>query len=227
MLPQDEALEVLAEFLREHQCEKVNGISIETIVESARIVLKENVFVCGNKFYRQILGGAMGSSFTLTLANIFMWKWEKQAIHAKLPPHEIRGRLVAFSNLISFDFFCFASLRYIDDVLFTWNGSEEKAKELLEEANTCHPNIKLTYQIAKSLPFLDVLISNNDGILSSLVYHKPSAEPTILSFLSDHPRYVFRNVIQTALTRAVRYSSTFEAFNIEQRQIRLQLLYNR
>ena len=112
-------------------------------------------------------------------------------------------------------------------MLFTWNGSEEEAKEFLEEANKCHPNIKLTYQIAKSLPFLDVLIGINDGILSSSVYHKPSAEPTILSFLSDHPRYVFRNVIQTALTRAVRYSSTFEAFNIEQRQIRLQLLYNR
>lgn len=92
MLPQEEALKILAEFLREHECEKVNGISIETIVELARIVLKENVFVCGNKFYRQILGGAMGSAFTLTLANIFMWKWEKQAIHAKLPPHEICGR---------------------------------------------------------------------------------------------------------------------------------------
>ncbi|CAM2730563.1 unnamed protein product, partial [Rotaria socialis] len=33
-------------------------------------------FVYGKKFYRQIIGGAMGSPFTLTLANIFMWKWE-------------------------------------------------------------------------------------------------------------------------------------------------------
>jgi len=52
LLPQDEALEILAEFLREHQCEKVNGISIETIVDLARIVSKENVFVYGKKFYR-------------------------------------------------------------------------------------------------------------------------------------------------------------------------------
>ncbi|CAF1186890.1 unnamed protein product, partial [Didymodactylos carnosus] len=48
----------------------------------------------------------------------------------------------------------------------------------------------------------------------------------ILSFLSDHPRHIFRNVIRIALTRAIRYSSTFEAFNIEQRQVRLKLLYN-
>ena len=105
MLPQEESLKILAEFLREHECEKVNWISIETIVELARIVLKENVFVYGNKFYRQILGGAMGSSFTLTLANIFMWKWEKQAIHAKLPSTEIRGRLVSFSCVVKFDLF--------------------------------------------------------------------------------------------------------------------------
>jgi len=52
------------------------------------------------------------------------------------------------------------------------------------------------------------------------------AEPALLSFLSDHPRHVFRNVIQTSLTRAIRYSSTFESFNIEQRLIRLKLLYN-
>ncbi|CAF4595868.1 unnamed protein product, partial [Rotaria socialis] len=43
----------------------------------------------------------------------------------------------------------------------------------------------------------------------------------------DHPRHVFRNVIQTALMRAIRYSSTFEAFNIERRTIRLTLLYNK
>jgi hypothetical protein len=68
MLPQEESLAILAEFLHEYQCEKVNGISIDTIVELARIVLEENVFIYSKKFYRQIVGGAMGSAFTLTLA---------------------------------------------------------------------------------------------------------------------------------------------------------------
>jgi hypothetical protein len=39
-----------------------------------------------------IIGGAMGSPYTLTLANIFMWKWEKQAILSKLHSNEIYGR---------------------------------------------------------------------------------------------------------------------------------------
>ncbi|CAF4830469.1 unnamed protein product, partial [Rotaria sp. Silwood2] len=40
------------------------------------------------------------------------------------------------------------------------------------------------------------------------------------------PRHVFQNIIRAALTRAIRYSSTFNAFNIERRNIRLMLLYN-
>jgi hypothetical protein len=58
------------------------------------VILQANAFVCDNKFYRQIIGGAMGSAFTLTLANIFMWKWEKETILKKLPSHEIYGRSV-------------------------------------------------------------------------------------------------------------------------------------
>ncbi|CAF1459893.1 unnamed protein product [Adineta steineri] len=207
MLPQEESLKILGEFLQEHHCDRVNEISIDTIIELGRIVLQANVFVYGNKFYRQIIGGAMGSAFTLTLANIFMWKWEKQTLRSKLPTHEIYGR-------------------YIDDVFFTSNDSEENIKRILEEANRFHPNIKLEYHIGQNLPFLDVNLHNNNGQLSSSVYHKSAAEPAVVSFLSDHPRHVFRNVIQTALMRAIRYSSTLEVFNNERRTIRLMLLYN-
>ncbi|CAF3880665.1 unnamed protein product [Rotaria sp. Silwood1] len=200
MLPQEESLATLAEFLHTHNCQRVNGLSIDTIIKLARVVLQANAFIYNKKFYRQIIGGAMGSPFTLTLANIFMWKWERQTILPKLPSHELYGR-------------------YIDDVFFTCNQSEDKVKQLLEAANEFHPNIKLDYKISKSVPFLDVYLENKNGILASSIYHKPSAEPTVISFLSDHPRHVFRNVIQTALTRAVRYSSTFEIFNNERRAI--------
>ncbi|CAF4063537.1 unnamed protein product [Rotaria magnacalcarata] len=78
MLPQEETLNILVEFLHVHGYTKVKGIPPETIRLLASIVLKENVFVYGKKIYQQVLGGAMGSSFTLTLANIFMWKWQKE-----------------------------------------------------------------------------------------------------------------------------------------------------
>ncbi len=65
-----------------------------------------------------------------------------------------------------------------------------------------------------------------DGILETSVYHKSAAEPYVIPFISDHPRHTFVNIIKTSLTRAVRYSSTFKAFNYERRHIRLTLLYN-
>jgi hypothetical protein len=116
--------------------------------------------------------------------------------------------------------------RYIDDGFMTWNKSEQELRKLMDEANAWHPNIKLDYQIGPSLPFLDVFLTNENGILSTTVYHKPSAEPYVVPFISDHPRHVFGNIIQGALTRAVRYSSTYAAFDYERRSIKLLFLFN-
>ncbi|CAF4687255.1 unnamed protein product [Rotaria socialis] len=76
------------------------------------------------------------------------------------------------------------------------------------------------------LPFLDIQLTNNNGILSTSVYHKHAAEPYVKPFISDHPQHVFSNIIKTFIERAARYSSTFEAFNYERRSIKLMLLYN-
>ncbi len=92
MLPQEESLNVLTEFLVHHGYHKVKGVPIDAIRKLGRIVLTENVFIYEKKFYRQILGGAMGSAFTLTLANIFMWKWEKELVRRQLAANEIYGR---------------------------------------------------------------------------------------------------------------------------------------
>ena len=116
--------------------------------------------------------------------------------------------------------------RYIDDVFLTWNGTEKDLIAFLNQANKWDPHIKLDYKIGKSLPFLDAVFTNADGRLETSVYHKPAAQPYVIPFISDHPRHVFRNIIQTTLRRAVRYSSNFDIFQTEQRYIKLMLLYN-
>ena len=92
MLPQEESLDILTEFLLEHGYHKVNGVQIDAIRKLARIVIKENVFIYEKKFYHQVVGGAMGSAFTLTLAKIFIWKWEKAFACRQLASNEIYGR---------------------------------------------------------------------------------------------------------------------------------------
>lgn len=231
MLPQEESLDVLIEFLLQHGYQKVKGIPIDAIRTLANIVIKENVFAYEKKFYRQIVGGAMGSAFTLTLANIFMWKWEQRLVQRLLPSNEIYGRSglsgihrknisKLFSSLFGFLF------RYIDDIFLTWNGSIDSLHQMLNEANCHHTNIKLVRQIGQTVPFLDVLVQNQHGIVLTKVYHKSAAEPYIAPFPSDHPRHMFANIVETALLRALRYSSTLSTFIAERRYIILMLLYN-
>ncbi|CAF4877042.1 unnamed protein product [Rotaria socialis] len=207
MLPQEETLDILITFLHAHGYRKAKGINIDTIKKLASIILKDNAFAYGKKIYKQTTGGAMGSSLTLTSANLFMAKWQKNIVEEQTKTGEFYGR-------------------YIDDIFMTWNRSVEELRKFLDDVNTWHPNIKLDYKIGNSLPFLDVQLTNHNGILSTSVYHKSAAEPYVIPFTSDHPRHVFINIIQTCLARAVRYSSTFEAFNYERHYIKLMLLYN-
>ncbi|CAF0855175.1 unnamed protein product [Didymodactylos carnosus] len=186
MLPQDEALNTLMEFLHAHGYKKVKGINLDIIRKLAFIVIKENVFA---------------------YANIFMWKWQKKIVDEQATIGEYYGR-------------------YIDDIFMTWNKPEKDLIKLLGKANEYHTNVELGYKIDKTLPFLDVLLTNDNGTLFTSVYHKPAAEPYVVPFISHHPRHVFTNIIKTSLTHAIRYSSTFQAFNYERRYIKLTLLYN-
>jgi len=92
MLPQEESLNILTQFLVEHGYNKVKGIPIDAIRKLARMVLNENAFVFDKQYYKQIIGGAMGSSFTLTLANILCGIGKKELAHRQISMNEIYGR---------------------------------------------------------------------------------------------------------------------------------------
>jgi hypothetical protein len=51
VLPQEESLDILTEFLRQHGYHKVQGVPIDAIRKLARIVIKENVFIYEKKYY--------------------------------------------------------------------------------------------------------------------------------------------------------------------------------
>jgi hypothetical protein len=134
--------------------------------------------------------------------------------------------LFLFESTILLDPSILSILRYIDDIILTSNDSIENLHRMLETANKRHPNIKLIHEISSTISFLDVCIEKKRDQLITCVYHKPSAGPYVVPFKSDHPRHIFANIIQGALLRAVRYSSTLNGFNHERRAIQLMLLYN-
>lgn len=92
MLPQEESIVILRKFLVEHGHSHVCGISIDTIERLVRLILNETIFTCQNKYYRQIVGSAIGSPFTMTLMNIFIWNWEQDLIGYQKHTHEFYGR---------------------------------------------------------------------------------------------------------------------------------------
>ena len=92
MLPQEESIRILKKFLNKFNYQHVQGMTMDAIGHLARLVLTENVFIYEHKYYRQIKGGAMGSPFTLTLANIFMWHWEQKLVEHQQNSNELYGR---------------------------------------------------------------------------------------------------------------------------------------
>ncbi|CAF4590073.1 unnamed protein product, partial [Rotaria magnacalcarata] len=71
---------------------RIHGMTIDTITRLARLVLDTNCFVYDNKYYQQIRGGAMGSPFTMTLANVYMWEWEQTLLEYQRSHNEMYGR---------------------------------------------------------------------------------------------------------------------------------------
>jgi hypothetical protein len=95
MIPRDGAIFALQKFLSEHADNgRIHGMTINTITKLVRLILDTNYFLYENKYYQQIRGGAMGSPFTMTLANIYMLEWEQSLIEHQQMHNEIYGRYV-------------------------------------------------------------------------------------------------------------------------------------
>ena len=95
MIPRDGAIFALQKFLSKHADNgRIHRMTIDTITKLVRLVLDTNYFLYENKYYQQIRGGAMGSPFTMTLANIYMLEWEQALIEHQKTHNEIYGRYV-------------------------------------------------------------------------------------------------------------------------------------
>ena len=95
MIPRQGALEALMRFLVQHLYRgRISSLSINDIMRMARLVLDTNYFAYKDKYYLQVRGGAMGSAFTMVLANIYMWEWEQSLIEHQQACGELYGRSV-------------------------------------------------------------------------------------------------------------------------------------
>ena len=83
------------------------------------------------------------------------------------------------------------------------------------EINSFHPALQFTMERENdnSLPFLDMRVINNNGILSSTWYHKPTDTGLIMNFHSLAPKRYKRSVVSGFVHRIYRACSTWKHFH--------------
>ena len=106
----------------------------------------------------------------------------------------------------------------------TTNQGINEVEKQLQIASKRDKNIKINYEINTSVNFLDITIANENGCLKTTIYHKPTTEPYILPFTSDHPRHILRNIPYAALLLVARLCSHVDDFNLERIRIDVSLL---
>ena len=181
------------------------------VVELLEISLKSNDFQFNGETYLQICGTAMGRDYAPSFANIFMAKWEKEALDKCLLKPKV-------------------FLRYLDDIFIIWQHGRQSFQEFFDNLNSHHPNIKLKSTINdNNIDFLDTTIFKNPSNRTSLmskVYFKPTDTHQLLHKNSFHPKHTFSGIIKSQILRFYNISSRKEDFE-ESVQILFQALQSR
>ena len=178
----------------------------------ARFVLENNYVECQGMdgAFLQKIGTAMGTSFSVTYATIFMIWLETPIID------EFRRHIVLYK-------------RYIDDILLIWSGSSAELCRFRSRFGMANANIKLEWQGTPSVMDavnpakfdqhqhrrvnfldLDIQIVNSCGHseFAFRIYRKPGNAYAYLPYGSYHARHVFRGWLKAELQRLLTHSSS-------------------
>ncbi|KAJ1155024.1 hypothetical protein NDU88_007760 [Pleurodeles waltl] len=152
----------------------------EFILDLAHLALTRNFLEFDKNFFLQIQGTSMGSTFAPSLACLYVDHFEKEMVLTKENPYVNHIRLWK---------------RYIDDILIIWKGTKEEATTFITWLNTLNPFLRFTATLGDpAVSFLDLLITERNGSLTTVVYYKPTDRNTLLQFQSFHPRSLRENL---------------------------------
>jgi hypothetical protein len=175
----------------------------------ARFVLENNYVECEGAFLQRI-GTAMGTSFSVTYATIFMIWLETPIIN------EFQQHIVLYK-------------RYIDDIFMIWSGSSAELCRFRETLGNANDNINLEWQGTPSaedavnpakfdqhqhrqVNFLDlditIVYSQASADFAFKVYRKPGTAYAYLPYGSYHVRHVFRGWLKAEMHRLLTHSSS-------------------
>ena len=177
------------------------------IIKAVKIVLKFNTFKWKNRFFRQINGVAMGTKAAPIYAILTIGFLEIQFYNTCA---NVLGEIAA--NYIKTQF-----RRFLDDCFIIWECKYGPIEVVTNILNGLDSNIQYTVNMDRDkLPFLDILIYRRGDALHTDLYVKSTDSQVILSFTSNHPRHILRNIPYVLAKRIKTLVS-------EPRQVELQL----
>ena len=190
-IPHKAGLEALRRRLDKRE---VFEIPTEDIVQMVEFVLKNNFFEFNGEVKRQKSGTAIGTKFAHPYACVFMDEVETEFLKSQvLQP--------------------FLSLRYIDDIFFTWTHGTQELDSFLNEFNKFHPNLSFTYETSKEkVNFLDLNVSMRNGTISTDLYIKPTDGHQYLHYKSSHPEHIKNSIPYSQALRSSRICSSEKDF---------------
>ncbi|XP_075719901.1 uncharacterized protein LOC142760596 [Rhinoderma darwinii] len=179
----------------------------DLIVDLLKYILTHNLFVFRDVFYLQKQGTAMGAACAPSYANLFLGAWERQVLHG--------GGAHAVDHVQCW-------LRYIDDILFILQGTEELLLGFMQELNVNDRNIKLTYVAdAHKVNFLDISIeADTNGMLQMDVFRKETSTNSLLHATSAHVHSTFKAVPVGQFLRMRRICSSDASFERQARDLK-------
>lgn len=173
-----------------------SSIPTRIITTFLTLILTLNNFIFNGTHYLQNKGSAMGTKCAPPYANIFMGRFEEQYIYPRII-HKTR-----------------LYLRFIDDIIFIWKGTEKELKKFLDEINQLHPTIKFDHKYSKSeIEFLDLKIYKDaQGKLATKIYSKPTDRQAYLHKSSAHPHHLKKSIPYGQALRMRRICTDREEF---------------
>ena len=179
-IPLDKSIDIIMLMVSSNNLVEISNVAIYKFLQ---LVLLNNYFCFKHNnlytFFLQTKGIAMGTSCGPAVANIYLAYFE-----------------------IKYKMFLDISLyyRFIDDLLYT-----DSDNSLTNKFPEIFPDLKLNCITADKVQFLDLNISyNTDRSLNFDLFIKPTFTGSYLSINSNHPKYIFKGIIITLVSRIRR-----------------------
>ena len=181
----EHAILCLNNWLHRHELEIPRDFPIEAVVEAAKLVMRNNFFQFGDRYYKQIRGTAMGTNAAVPWAIIYYAAHEEALLIPK------------YMNNLSKLLFC---KRFIDDGLGVWlgDGDTEDCATFNAFKHDLDQHGVLRWEATKpthKLDFLDVTIEIINGKIVTRTFQKAMNLYLYIPQHSAHPPGMIKGVI--------------------------------